>query len=143
MDRAYEDKLSAKISDAMWERKSAEWESDLIDIQHKIRAHESANTNYYKTGVAILELANNAYDMYLQESREEQRKLLNTLLSNCTIYRGTICPTYNKPFDILAKGSARIAKRPQYHSPQTSVEFELMVRRRYSRIDGSRWITID
>jgi len=111
LDRAYEDKLSGKISESMWERKSAEWESELIDIQQKIRAHESANTNYYKTGVAILELANSAYDMYLRQNREEQRKLLNTLLSNCTFYRGTLCPTYNKPFDILAKGSGRIFKR--------------------------------
>ncbi len=96
---------------AMWERKSAEWESELIHIQHKIKAHESANTNYYKTGVAILELANSAYDMYLQENQEEQRKLLNTLLSNCTFYRGTLCPTYKKPSDILAKGSDRIVWR--------------------------------
>jgi len=111
LDRAYEDKVGGKISETMWERKSAEWESELIDIQHRIRAHESANTNYYKTGVAILELANSAYDMYLQESREEQRKLLNTLLSNCTFYRGSLCPTYKKPFDILAKGSDRILER--------------------------------
>ncbi|MEW5923674.1 MAG: recombinase family protein [Candidatus Zixiibacteriota bacterium] len=111
LDRSYEDKLGGKISEAMWERKSSEWDSELIDIQHKIRAHETANTNYYKTGVAILELANDAYDMYLQENREEQRKLLNTLLSNCTFYCGTLCPTYKKPFDILAKGFISKSKR--------------------------------
>jgi hypothetical protein len=95
----------------MWERKSSEWENELIDIRHKIKSHESANTNYYKTGATILELANSAYDTYLEQNRLEQRKLLNTLLSNCTFYRGTLCSTYNKPFDILAKGGGRLIKR--------------------------------
>ena len=105
IDRAYEDKLSGKISDDLWERKSAAWEDEMMDVRHKIKAHESANVNYYQTGSEILELANQAYDMYLEQNRQEQRKLLVALLSNCTFYRGTLCPTYKKPFDILAKGS--------------------------------------
>jgi len=105
LDRAYEDKLSGKISEDLWRRKSVEWEGTLIDIQHQLRAHDSANVNYYETGSAIIELANEAYALYLRQNRQEQRKLLNTLLSNCTFYRGTLCPTYRKPFDILAKGA--------------------------------------
>jgi hypothetical protein len=31
--------------------------------------------------------------------------LLKTLLSNCTFDRGTLCPTYRKPFDLFAEGS--------------------------------------
>lgn len=84
LDRAYEDKLSEKISENLWKRKSAEWEDSLIDIQHQLTAHDSANVNYYETGSAIIELANEAYDLYLQRNRQGQRKLLNTLLSNCT-----------------------------------------------------------
>jgi hypothetical protein len=34
----------------------------------------------------------------------ERRRLLDTVLSNCTFDRGTLCPTYTKPFDVLAKG---------------------------------------
>jgi hypothetical protein len=33
LDRAYEDKLSGLISEDLWQRKSAEWENALIDIQ--------------------------------------------------------------------------------------------------------------
>jgi hypothetical protein len=35
----------------------------------------------------------------------EQRKLLETLLSNCVYERGTLTPTYRRPFDLLAKGT--------------------------------------
>ncbi len=71
----------------------------------KIEAHESANLNYFQIGSEILELANSAYGLFLEQDRQEKRQLLDTLLSNCTFNRGTLCPTYNKPFDILAKGS--------------------------------------
>jgi DNA invertase Pin-like site-specific DNA recombinase len=111
MDRAYEDKLNGKVPEQLWERKSVEWNNDLVNIQFQIKSHESANLEYCKTGVEILELANQAYDMYLQQSCKEQRKLLNIILSNCTFDRGTLCPTYNKPFDILAKGSGCLTKR--------------------------------
>ncbi|RKX31502.1 MAG: recombinase family protein [Candidatus Zixiibacteriota bacterium] len=111
LDRTYEDKLSGAISTEMWKRKSTEWENKLIDIQNEISAHQNANTDFYQVGLEILELANSAYDKYLQKNRQEQRKLLDILLSNCTFYHGTICPTYRKPFDILAKGPVFKSKR--------------------------------
>lgn len=111
LDKSYEDKLSGLISEELWRRKSAEWENALIDIRIQIKAHENANLNYYETGSAILELAKSAYGLYLKQNHSEQRRLLNTILSNCTFYRGTLCPTYKKPFDILAKGSVLKSKR--------------------------------
>ncbi len=111
LDRAYEDKLSSKISEDFWQRKSAAWEDEMIDIRLKIKAHESANLNYFQVGSEILELANSAYAMFLEQDRREQRQLLDTLLSNCTFYHGTLCPTYNEPFDILAKGTGMQLKR--------------------------------
>jgi len=104
-DKAYEDRLSERITETYWQRRSEEWEDELVSIRSELSAHENANLNYYQTGVEIIELAKIAHSMYLSQSRQEQRRLLNTLLSNCTYDRGTLCPTYNKPFDILAKGA--------------------------------------
>ncbi len=111
LDRAYEDKVNGIISMEMWKRKSTDWENKLVDIQNEISSHQNANSNFYQTGLEILELANSAYDKYLQKDRKEKRKLLDILLSNCTFYRGTLYPTYRKPFDILAKGSEFKSKR--------------------------------
>jgi hypothetical protein len=33
-----------------------------------------------------------------------QARLLKTLLSNCSFDRGSLSPTYNKPFDVFANG---------------------------------------
>ncbi len=104
LDRAYEDKLLGKVTEDFWERKSSEWNSELLDIQHQINSHQNANMKYYETGIRILELANRAYDLYLTDNRQKQRELLQSILSNCSYDNGTLYPTYKKPFDILAKG---------------------------------------
>ena len=46
-----------------------------------------------------------AYSLYITQNPLEQARLLETLLSNCTFDRGTLCPTYRKPFDLFAQGS--------------------------------------
>ena len=104
IDRAYEDKLTGAIPLELWERKSAEWNDEMSNIQAEIERHQNASMDYVATGVQILELAKKAYDLYLAQNNFERRKLLNILLLNCTFYRGILCPVYRKPFDILAKG---------------------------------------
>ena len=57
------------------------------------------------TAQKILELAKQAEFLYKSQSPVEQRRLLETVLSNCEFNRGTLCPTYSKPFDLLVKGN--------------------------------------
>ncbi len=142
LDKAYEDKLSGTISDELWERKSAEWQEELVKIRQQLGALENASADYYEMGVRILELANSAYGKYLQQSPEGKAKLLRKVLSNSTFTRGTLCPTYKNPFDILAERANFKSMRPQYHSPQTFVEFTIEVNTRYSTASGTRWKTI-
>ena len=111
IDTAYEDKLLGVISIDLWKRKSEDWQSELVDISHKIREFKGANVDYYQTGVGILELANTAYGKYLKQEYSEKRRLLQSLLSNSTFTRGSLCPTYKQPFDILAKGLEFQSKR--------------------------------
>jgi hypothetical protein len=64
-----------------------------------------ASHDYERTGLQILELAQTAYSLYVTQNAHEQARLLKTLLSNCTFDRGTLCPTYRKPFDLFAQRS--------------------------------------
>jgi hypothetical protein len=57
------------------------------------------------TGERILELAKPAENLYNSQDPTEQRRLLETVLSNCTFDRGTLTPTYTSPFDLPAKGN--------------------------------------
>src|SRR6516162_10072001 len=57
------------------------------------------------TAARILELAKQAENLYKSQDPPEQQRLLETVLSNCTFDRGTLCPTYSKPFDLLVRGN--------------------------------------
>ena len=105
LDRGYEDLLSGKITDQLWTRKSTEWESELEATLQELGRHDHASSNCAATGAKILELSQHAYSLYVSQERAEQRRLLNTLLSNCTLDRGSLTPTYTKPFDLLAVGN--------------------------------------
>jgi hypothetical protein len=100
----------------MWQRKSQQWNSEMRQIRLSLAQYERVGAKSYDLGINILELAKSAYSLYLEQKNEEKRKLLNTLLSNGTFIRGTLYPTYNKPFDILARKDESEDWRPQRDS---------------------------
>jgi site-specific DNA recombinase len=103
LDRGYEDLLAGTISQNMWTRNSAAWESELETIRDELRRlDEQATTD---NAASILELSQRAYSLYMSQERTEQRRLLKALLSNCTLERGSLMPTYSKPFDLLVQGN--------------------------------------
>ena len=73
-------------------------------IVSQLRAHQRADWRYYDDGFKLLELASKAYELHVKQPPEQKNKFLHLLLSNCTLERGTVRPSYQKPFDILAAG---------------------------------------
>ena len=72
----------------------------------------------YIQGIQVLELANRAYDLYLQQPHEARAKLLHFLLSNAVLNDGNLWPTYRKPFDILAnRGQSSTKASPRGFEP--------------------------
>ena len=105
LDRAYDDYIETRISEGFWTRKSAEWESELATIDAEASRLSRPMPAYAATGEKILELAKTAHLRYLEQAVAERRRLLDSLLSNCTFDRGTLCPTYAKPFDLFVVGN--------------------------------------
>jgi DNA invertase Pin-like site-specific DNA recombinase len=105
LDRGYEDYVEGKLSDAFWARKSEEWETELGTIEAAMAQLSGPAPQYAVTGAKILELAKQAEFLYKSQNPTEQRRLLETVLSNCTFDRGSLCPTYSKPFDLLVRGN--------------------------------------
>src|SRR6185436_14217811 len=66
--------------------------------------HEGATEAYEAAGLQILELAQNAYSSYVTKNPREQARLVKTVVSNSTFDRGSLSPTYIKPFDVFANG---------------------------------------
>ncbi len=100
----YEDKLDGKIPEELWLRKHEEYKAEMNRIEESLRQHKQGNFNYVESGIRLLELAKNAYRIYSQENTLEQRRILSSLLSNCTLKDGKLDYTYTEPFDRIAEG---------------------------------------
>jgi hypothetical protein len=104
LDRVYEDRLSDAISDELWTTKSAELQEELRRVRAEMECHEGASEAYEAAGLQILELAQSAYSSYVTKNPREQARLVKTVVSNSTFDRGSLSPTYIKPFDVFANG---------------------------------------
>jgi hypothetical protein len=105
LDRAYEDWVSERISEDFWNRKSLTWEAELGTIDGETRRAQQPSQATAINAEKILELAKKAEILYKSQIPAEQRRLLETVLSNCTFDRGTLSPTYTSPFDLLVNGN--------------------------------------
>ena len=104
MDAAYSDKLDHKISEEFWKRKQADWEAEERRINSLIAGlNEDESAERLLNLGKILELAQNAYSLYLTRKPAEQAELLRKVLLNCSIDAVSLYPTYRKPFDLICK----------------------------------------
>ena len=113
VSQAYEDKLDGKINEQMWADVHTKYTTQQETLERQISAHLAADRSYLQQGIQILELVNRAYDLYLKQPHDERAKLLQFLLSNASLKDGNLCPTYHKPFDLLANGVRHQRRRPQ------------------------------
>src|SRR5262249_20585888 len=86
-------------------RKSQEWEAEIQTIDAERARMQQPGPAVLITAEKILELAKQAEFLYKTQDPTEQRRLLENVLSNCTFDRGTLCPTYSKPFDLFVEGN--------------------------------------
>jgi site-specific DNA recombinase len=101
MDQGYQDKLDGKIPEDFWARKMSEWRVEEQRIQAAINGLSDSSVDRRLSAKRILELANQAYSLYLTQNPTEQAKLLRLVLLNCSIDALSVYPTYRKPFDII------------------------------------------
>ncbi len=102
MDAAYSDKLDGKIPETFWQRKQADWQADEFRIKSRISGLEEDKTHERLLDVQrILELAKDAYFLYLTRKPAEQADLLGNVLLNRSIDAVNLYPTYRKPFDLI------------------------------------------
>ena len=102
MKKMYVDKLDGLVEEAFWVEKSAEWRKRIDEAQVYIQAHLAADKNYKELARTTLELAQSAHRLFIQQCADEQRRLLEHVLSNCYLRDGMVEPEYRKPFALLA-----------------------------------------
>ena len=73
-------------------------------VRAEIEWHEVASHEYEATGLQILELAQTAHFCTLRRIHMNRRDCHNATIE-LRLERGSLSPTYNKPFDFFAKGT--------------------------------------
>ena len=71
----------------------------------KLEALHNTEKKYYEEGVRIIETLKNAFSLYLQQTPSEKRKMLNYLLSNCTLEDEKVSYNYNLHFSYFVNFS--------------------------------------
>ena len=89
----------------MWTRTSQEWQRELEEIRRETSRLEKASADYSVTGSRILELAKNAHSLFIRQDPNEQGATIENRAFELRVRSRKFCPTYSKPFDLLAGGN--------------------------------------
>ncbi len=71
-------------------------------IRRRLEEHESAAPSFWDEGIALMELANRAADLFAEQPASMKRRLLEFALSNSFWANGELTPEFRQPFDMLA-----------------------------------------
>jgi len=110
IDAMYVDKLDGRIDEGFYKRTRAQWRDEQERCERDIERHRAADDSYMDQGIQLLNLAQNAHQLFIAQPAKEKRRLLNFLLSNCTWQQGTLTVEYKEPFDLLAETVAAAAR---------------------------------
>src|SRR3989338_2182235 len=106
----YDDRLDGRISVEGYDQKLTEFAQEKEGLIEALGKLNSDNTEYYKVGISVHELALHSCDIYLSHkaTTEERRLLLAYAFSNISVLRGVVKPEYTKAFGFLAEWMPRV-----------------------------------
>jgi hypothetical protein len=107
-DIAYEDRLDGRISAETFDRMADGWRVEQRKLRHEVEVHEAADHSYMEEGLALLELAGRAVELYEKQPPAEGRKLLDFVILNSTWREGNLEVVWRQPFDILAESVKQV-----------------------------------
>lgn len=90
IDQTYLDKLDRKISEAFWQTKTKEWSTEQENLNDKLFAAKKADVHYLENADFIIELAQNAGQLFKTGNTAKKRRVIDMLTSNCAYRDGNI-----------------------------------------------------
>jgi len=98
-DQLYDDRLDGIITKETYlEKFNKEVQAEKQTIRD-MEKHKQANQIYFETGLRILELTQNASQLYKRAEDEGKREIINFVFSNLTITNEKLSYTGKSPFD--------------------------------------------
>ena len=98
-DQLYDDRLDGIITKEVYLEKYDKEVKTEKQIICDMEKHKQANQIYFETGMRILELTQNASQLYKRADDEGKREIINFVFSNLTITNEKLSYTGKSPFD--------------------------------------------
>ena len=102
----YVDKLDGRIDGTFYTQMSEQWRTEQDKIAREIARHQAADRSYLQEGAKLIELAHGAQRLFSKEEAQEQRRLLNFVLSNSIWKEGELTAIFLQPFNLIAEATA-------------------------------------
>ena len=102
LESIYLDKLDRIITTEFFQEKSREWKNTLEGIKAKLEKHRQAHGNYMEEGARLLDLSQQAAEIYRKLEMAEKKRILNLVLANSIWLNAQLIPKYRQPFELLA-----------------------------------------
>jgi hypothetical protein len=109
------------VPEKFWGRKFHEYTTRQMLVREQIENHARARSIYLDEGVRILELAQKAYSLYVGRDAFEQRKMLDLMVSNCTLQGGKVTGELTELFGILADGAEEEEQLRANGEPESAI----------------------
>jgi len=111
--------LDKIISEDEYKRLNNKFQGDLTDIKFRLNQLKQEKEENTDNAVSLLELAQKASSLYLEQVQGKKRDLLNSVYSNLTFGDGELKAKFRKHSDLIAK-SNRENQRKKVTSPEES-----------------------
>jgi site-specific DNA recombinase len=105
LDNLYLDKLKGSITDTEHAKFYNTLQAQAQTISAKLEGLQTAEDNYFVTAKCMLELINQAHELFIRSEVEERRQLLKLVLSNLRVEDDKVRWDVQKPFDLIVKCS--------------------------------------
>jgi site-specific DNA recombinase len=102
LESIYLDKLDRIITTDFFQEKSREWKNTLEGIKAKLEKHRHVHGNYMEEGARLLDLSQQAAEIYRKLEMAEKKRILNLVLANSIWLNAQLIPKYRQPFELLA-----------------------------------------
>jgi len=99
----YIDKLDGRVDRSFYVQMSEQRRVEQEKLMQEITLHQAADQCYLDEGVRLLSLAQSAQRLFAKQEPNEQRRLLNFVLSNSTWKHGELSVAFRQPFDLIAQ----------------------------------------
>lgn len=115
IDSIYIDKIEGNVSEEYWKEKTNLWQNEKNELLIKLSEHNAADESYLNNASVILELAKNAYSLFISATSTDKRKIVNLLYSNFLYIDGKLRVSINSPFnELISSKTIKTASNPDY-----------------------------